>query len=162
MARKRRRKPHGQGCVYQRGPGNWWINWRETGRRHAKGGYATEEEATDVQAKITADVRAGRDGMPRAAKDVPDLGELAKAWIARRQHTHRSADEDDWRWKKHLSPWFAKMQPSEVDPALLRKFIEAKLTEGLSSTTVRLLVLEMSGLYSDLVEQWHAAHNPVR
>lgn len=162
MARKRRRKPHGQGCAYQRGPGNWWISWREDGRRNSKGGYATQEEAADVLAKITADVRAGRDGMPRAAKVVPDLGELAKAWIARRQHTHRSADEDDWRWKKHLSPWFAKLQPSEVDPALLRKFIEAKLTEGLSSTTVRLLVLEMSGLYSDLVEQGQAAHNPVR
>jgi integrase len=45
---------------------------------------------------------------------------------------------------------------------LLRRIIEAKLAEGLSSTTVRLLVLQVSGLFSDLVEQGHAPHNPVR
>jgi integrase len=162
MARKRRRKPHGQGCVYKRGKNNWWIAWREGGKRRTRGGYPTEDEANDLLARITADVRAGRDAMPVVAKDVPELGELANAWIKRRQLTHRSANEDQWRWSKHLSPWFAKLQPSAVDPALLRKFIEAKLAEGLSSTTVRLLVLEMSGLFSDLVEQGHAAHNPVR
>jgi len=162
MGRKRKRRPHGQGSAYQRGPGNWWISWREAGRRHAKGGYPTEKEALDVLSKTMADVRADRDGMTRPAKDAPNLGKLAKAWIARRKQTHRSADEDNWRWKKHLSPWFAKLRPSEVDPALLRKLIEAKLAEGLSSSTVRLLVLEMSGLFSDLVEQGHAKHNPVR
>ena len=113
-------------------------------------------------ARITADVRAGRDGMTRSTKEVPDLGELAKAWIERREHTHRSADEDRWRWRKHLSPWFGKLRPSEVDSALLRRFIEAKLAEKLSSTTVRLLVLEMSGIFSDLVEQGYAEYNPVR
>jgi len=162
MARKRRRKPHGQGCAYKRGKDNWWIAWREGGKRRTKGGYPTEEEANDVLARITADVRAGRDGMPVAAKDVPELGGLAEAWIAQREVTHRSADEDRWRWHKHLSPWFGKRLLTEIDPALLREFIEAKLAEKLSSSTVRLLVLEMSGLYSDLVERGLAPHNPVR
>jgi len=162
MARKRRRKPHGQGCVYQRGRGNWWIAWREAGRRRTKGGYATEDEAAAVLAKITADVRAGWDGMPLAEKEIPSLGELADAWLERREHTHRSADEDRYRWDKHLKPWLAKLRPAEVDSALLRRFIEAKLAERLSPTTVRLLILEISGLFGDLVEQGHAAHNPVR
>ena len=187
MARKRKRKPHGQGCTYKRGKGNWWIAWREGGKRSTsypcractckgnwwiawreggkrrrKGGYPTEDEANDVLARITADVRAGRDGMPVAAKDVPELGELAEAWIARRELTHRSADEDHWRWHKHLAPWFGKRLLTEIDPALLREFIEAKLAEKLSSTTVRLLVLEMSGLFSDLVERELVPHNPVR
>jgi integrase len=100
--------------------------------------------------------------MPRAEKEIPSLGELAEAWLERREHTHRSADEDRYRWDKHLKPWLAKLRPVEVDPALLRRFIEAKLAEKLSSTTVRLLILEISGLFGDLVEQGHAAHNPVR
>lgn len=160
--RKRRRKPYGQGCVYQRGRGNWWIAWREKGRRYRQGGYASRAEAEKSLASITANVRAERDGVPRPPKEVPSLGELANAWLDRRDATHRSADEDRYRWDRHLEPWLGKLQPTEVDPAFLRRFIEAKLAEKLSSTTVRLLVLEISGLFSDLVEQGHAPHNPVR
>lgn len=63
--------------------------------------------------------------MPFVAKDVPELAELAEGWLARREMTHRSADEDRWRWHKHLAPWFGKRRPTEVNPALLREFIEA-------------------------------------
>ena len=34
MARKRRRKPHGQGCAYKRGKDNLWIAWREGEASH--------------------------------------------------------------------------------------------------------------------------------
>jgi integrase len=93
---------------------------------------------------------------------VPTLSELFDLWIERRKKAHRSADEDAWRWKKHLKPLLGHLQPAAVDSALLRHLIEKKLGEKLSPTTVRLLVLEVSGIFSDLVEQGHAEHNPVR
>lgn len=162
MARPRKKRPKGQGCVYQRGLGNFWIKWREGGRQRFLGSYPTRKDAERTLATIAANLRAERDGLPKDRSNIPHLADLAKAWLDRRDKTHRSADEDRWRWSKHLAGWFGHVQPQEVDPALLRRFIEAKLTEGLSSTTVRLLILEVSGLFSDLVEQGMAAHNPVR
>ncbi len=33
MGRAKRRRAHNLGCVYQRGPRNSWIKWRECGRQ---------------------------------------------------------------------------------------------------------------------------------
>jgi len=162
MPRKARRRPHNTGTVYQRGPGNFWVAFRINGRRRYWRGFGTFDQAERARAKLAADIAAGNVGLPVERAPVSALGDLFEAWYARRLKTHRSAKEDRWRWDRHLAPWLAKLKPDEVDPALLRRIIEAKLAEGLSSTTVRLLTLEVSGLFSDLVEQGHAAHNPVR
>jgi hypothetical protein len=62
MARRRRRRPHGLGSVYQRGPGNWWIKWRESGRYRYAHGYATRELADQVLAKVVADIAGAGPG----------------------------------------------------------------------------------------------------
>jgi len=162
MARKRRKKPHNHGTVYQRGPGNFWVAFRINGRRRYWRGFATFEDADKVRAKVAADLANGNAGIHAERDPVPPLGDLFKKWHERREKTHRSAGEDKWRWDRHLAGWLKDLRPADVDPALLRRLIEAKLAEGLSSTTVRLLILEVSGLFSDIVEQGMATHNPVR
>ncbi|HVT07870.1 MAG TPA: tyrosine-type recombinase/integrase [Polyangia bacterium] len=138
------------------------MAFRIGARRRYWRGYATFGEAEKARTKIASDIAAGKIGLEVEKAPVPSLGELFEAWHKRRQKTHRSAKEDRWRWDRHLATWLKNLTPAEVDPALLRRIIEAKLAEGLSSTTVRLLVLQVSGLFSDLVEQGHAPHNPVR
>jgi integrase len=162
VARKRRRRAHGQGCVYERGPGNWWLKWREGGRVRYEGGLLSREVAQQVLNKVVADLAAGRAGLPRDPKDAPLLEVLAKDWLERRKLTHRSADDDQLRWTNHLKPWFGKCRPSEVDQASLRRFIEAKLAEELSPATVRLCIMLLSSFFGDLVEQGHVQANPVR
>ncbi len=84
-----------------------------------------------------------------------------KTWLERRKLTHRSARDDRCRWKLHLGPAFARLKPYEVDPARLRRFIENKLAEGLSPTTVGHCVRQLSTFFSDIVEAGHAPSNPV-
>ena len=162
MARKRRRRAHGQGCVYERSPGSWWLKWREGGRVRYKGGLPSRELAQQVLNKVVADLAAGRAGLPRDPKDTPTLEVLAKDWLDRRKLTHRASDDDKHRWYNHVGPWFGKYRPSEVDQASLRRFIEAKLAEELSPATVRLFIMLLSGFFGDLVEQGHVQANPVR
>lgn len=88
MARPKRRRPHGMGSVYQRGPASWWIKWREGGPVRYSHGYATRELAERVRDKIVADLAAGRAGLPAKAEDSPLLTELATDWLARRAATH--------------------------------------------------------------------------
>ena len=162
MARPRKRRAPHAGSVYRRGAGSWRIRWRENGQRRYLAGYLDRETAELALAKILGDLRRGEVGIAPNRGPVPTCGELFTPWYERRKKTHRSAKEDHWRWEKHLRPFLAHLQPAAVDSALLRRLIEAKLSEGLSSTTVRLLILEVSGFFTDSVEQGHAAHNPVR
>src|SRR5215472_3995408 len=136
MARRRRRKAHNQGCVYQRGPRNWWIKWRENGRVRYKGSFETPELAERVRAKIVSDLAAGRAGLAPDPKGQPTLSVLAENWIERRKHTHRAATDDAGRWKHHLQPYFGACRPAEVDAASIRAFIEAKRAAGLAPNTV--------------------------
>lgn len=161
MARKKRKRPSGQGCVWQRGPGNFWIRWRERGRLRSRGGYATFDEAEKILAVITSNVRAERDGMPTDPRLAPTLAELGRDWLKRRDQTHRSAADDRSRWKRHVEPFFGKCKPGEVDAALIRKFTEEKLSGSLSPTTVGHCVRLLSTMFADIVERGYAAANPV-
>jgi integrase len=172
MGRRRRKRANGLGSVVRRGS-TWAVRWRQNGLRRFMGGFETEAEAEEARKQITADIAGGRAGVRAKSTEAKALAKLAPKWIERRKKTHRSAAEDHWRWEKHLRPWFGHLRPDQVDQALLRRFIEAKLTEPnkladgslgdpLSSSTVRLLILEMSALFTDLVEQGHAEQNPVK
>ncbi len=66
-----------------------------------------------------------------------------------------------YRWKLHLAPAFRRMKPQEVDAAKLRRFIEGKLAEGLSPTTVGHCIRQLSTFYADIIEAGHAPSNPV-
>lgn len=163
MARKRRPRAKGHGSIVVKGA-NTWIRWRQNGvRRNMRfpgTDPKTRETAEQALNTILLDLARGGAGLEVTKAPAMSLAELAAAWIARRKKTHRSADEDGWRWKKHLGPAFGHVPPDEVDGGRIRRFIEQKLTEGLSSSTVRLLIRQMSSFYSDLVEQHHAKRNP--
>lgn len=174
--KKRRRRAAGGGTIWQRG-GNWWVQWREGGRRRSAK-FPTEDLARRVLAKILGDIAAGRAGLEPERAEVPPLSKLAEDWLKRRENTHRSANMDRSRWEHHLAPRLGHLTPDQVDGAILRRMIEEKLSkgrlgtrgkqrgkptdQGLSSSTVRLLVRLLSSLFSDLVEQGHARHNPVK
>lgn len=161
MPRQKRKRGHGRGGVYCKGPGRWWISWRENGLRRSAHGYATKDEAEQALAKITLRVRSGQPGATQAP-DGSRLGPLGEEWLSRREaQGSRAIRQDRCRWTKHLVPHFGRMRPAEVDEAALRRFIEGRLAKGLSSTSVRHLVRLLSCLFSDLVERRLAPRNPV-
>lgn len=148
------------GTVYQRGPGNWWINWLEGGRKRFARGYATRELAEKVLAKIVADLAAGRAGLVQDPKGLPTLAELAETWLEDRKLTHRAVADDRCRWHLHLKPVFGGMKPSEVEETGIRTFIMAKLGDGMNAATVGHCVRLLSTFFSDLVPRY-VVRNPV-
>jgi integrase len=148
------------GQVLFRG-GTWSIRWREGGRRRFKSGFPSEDTATRVLNRILVDVAEGRKSGAPDPKNLPTLAELAKDWVERREHTHRSWRDDKNRWNKHLKDAFGACKPPEVDGAMIRRFVETKIAAGLSSTTVGHLVRGLSTFFSDLVERGYVPANPV-
>ena len=162
MARRKRRRPDNMGSVYQRGPGNFWIQWKENGRRRYAHGYETRDLAEKVLAKTVADIAAGRAGLPPDQKGIPTLAVLAAPWLTRRELTNRDVKKDKLRWKNHLCPFFGLLKPGEIDRAKIRAFVEAKLAEGFNSATIVRCIHLLSSLYEDLIERGLAPVNPVR
>jgi integrase len=163
MARKPRRRTWGSGSLEQLRSGWWRIRWREQDGARKTAKYADRGDAEAVLARILSNVRAGKPSghvAPDSAA-APLLSELADKWLERRQETHRAWRDDQNRWRKHLKPAFGHCRGQEVSQAAIRRFVEAKLAEGLSSTTVGHCVRLLSTFMADVVEQGYATTNPV-
>jgi integrase len=158
MARKPKRRTWGSGSIFER-DGRWWIRWRARGKRKAKS-FISKDLAEKVLAEVLAAAEREGAGMAPDPSMAPTIGEAAATWLERRKKTHRAAQDDVSRWK-HIGPTFDKMKPSEVNAANLRRFIEAKLSEGLNPATVQHFVALISSLFTDLREQGLCAVNPV-
>jgi len=159
MARKARRRTWGSGSIAERS-GRWWIRWRENGRRRCKS-FASLEVAEEALAKNVRDAEGDSEGLRRDYRKAPTLDTLAKPWLERRAKTHRDAKGARCRWKLHLGPVFGKLRPHQVDAGKLRAFIEQKLAEGQSPTSVGHFVRHLSTFYADIIEGGHCAINPV-
>jgi integrase len=162
MPRKRRKRPHGHGTIWEQG-GNWWIRWREHGRRHTHK-FPNRELAAKVLARIVADIAAGRGAVELDPSGLPTIDEIATDWIERREKAGvvRSWRDDRSHWNAHLKAHFGGCKPPEIDVALIRRFVESKLAEGLAPTSVKHLIVTLSGLFADAIEQGNARANPCR
>ncbi len=157
MPRKRRKRPHGS--IRQRGA-CWTVRWREKGRRRSAS-YPDRDTAEKVLKRIIGDIAAGRGGLEVERPPAPQLSKLSADWIARREKTHRAWRDDQIRMNKHILPFFGHLRPPEVTPTEIRRFVEAKIAGGLSSTTTGHCVRLLSTWFADLVEKGHAEGNPV-
>src|SRR5438105_2168205 len=161
MTRHRKRRQWGSGEIHQISSG-WQVRWRENGLRRARGGFATREDAERVLAKIRGDMAQHRAGLPPDPRGLPTLAELVPDILDRRKLTHRAADCDRYRWKKHIEPHFGHLKPTTVDVARIRAFVEVKLAEKLNPATIRIFVALLSAVFVDLTERGLATGNPAR
>jgi integrase len=162
LGRKSRKRVRGSGSVYRRGSGPWRIKYTVNGTYQYASGFPDRESAELLLKKILFDMSRGRAGIAPDPKSIPTLGALAVDWLERRAKTHRSQRDDFSRWKHHLGPFFGHRRPAELTAAEIRRFAEAKLLGGLSSTTVGHCIRLLSTFYSDLVERQLAQTNPVK
>jgi hypothetical protein len=123
---RRRRRQWGRGSLKRTANGTWQIRWRENGRRRARGGLESLEDAERVLSMVLGDLAQGRSGLPPDPRRAPKLGALAGPFLDR---------------------------PAEVDAGRIRAFIELKRAEALNPATVRILIAILSALLTDLVER---------
>jgi integrase len=114
-----------------------------------------------VLARNLRNAERDTEGVARDYRTAPTLDELAKPWLERRAKTHRDAKGCRSRWKIHIGPAFGRMKPHEIDAGKLRAFIERKLSEGQSPTSVGHMIRHLSTFYADIIEGGHAPSNPV-
>jgi integrase len=161
----RRKKVHrgkrGSG-TYQNRNGRHVIQWTDRdGRRRTKS-FPTKELAIQVLAQVSANVIRGKNGIEETTPDAKTktLSQHGQVWLAER--TNASAYTDRNRWALHLEKEVGHFTPNQLKIPELKKLIKALLAKNLSTATVGKCIILLSALYSDLVEDGHAALNPVR
>lgn len=160
MARKKRKGEYGRGTVFKRADrGTWSVAWRTEAGRQYEHGFADEDSARKRLAVVLGDIAADRK-VP--GRDRSTLNDHADPWLDARESTHRSAYDDRNRWDNHLRQTLGNRKPNDVTVPVLKDFMARKKREGLSTTTVNLLVRLLSTLYTDLVEDGKALANPCR
>ena len=157
-----RRRTRGSGQIYREKGRGWAIRWQDAGQQRYRGGFDSKALAERVLARTLGQLAVHRSGLPADPRTVPTIGELAPDWLDRRKATNRSGTEDGYRWKKHVGPWFNRRRPGEVDAGVIRAFVEDRLSYGLASGTVRILVALLSAFFADLQERGLASSNPAR
>ena len=147
-----RHRAWGEGEVIRLPNGRARVRWRENGQRRSKN-FPSVTLAEAFRRGTIGDLARERAGMGPDPRKFPALERLAKDWIARREHTHRSWVDDRGRWDNHLGPVFGRMRAAEVDVPAIRSFVEARHREGMNADTLRLLVACLSSLLTDLRER---------
>src|SRR5579871_5622343 len=174
MSKRKRRRAKGTGSVYRRaGAQVWTVAWTQNGVQHTESGFPDEETAERFRCLKVVDVAEGKD--PRLKKKhTGTLRDLAEVWLTTRcgtkaegdkppmAGTHRSGNQDRYRWEGHLREAVGHLAPDDLDAATLRTVLEERLAAGLSPATVQLLQRLVSTLYTDLIEQGVASRNPAR
>ena len=150
-----RRRNWGTGSVVApTAPGAAWsIRWQEAGRRRFKSGFPSRELAQRALDGIRGDLARDRAGLPPDARRLPTLAALAKDWLARREHTHRSWRTDRDRWKRDLEPTFGLLRAAEVTQAGIRAWAEGARRRGLAAGSVGLGLRLLSTFWTDLAER---------
>jgi integrase len=161
MPRTKRRREWGRGTVFKRGDrGTWSISWRQDGARSYEHAFETEDAAKKRLAVILGDIAAGRKLKPKAGART--LNAYADPWLDARDGTHRSAYDDRNRWDNHLRDTLGRLKPADVTVPVLKGFMARKKTEGLSTSTINLLIRLLSTFFTDLVESGDVDANPCR
>lgn len=145
--------------VQKQRSGRWSVKveqvngrWRSIGKT-----FATEPEARHARDCIDKTVQ-------RRAKVRPEtMAHFAQARIkARLKDGLASAQDDEGRWRNHCSgERWAAYPPNRVSRRDMRRFRDKLLSSGMHPKTAREVLLFVSGLFKDLVEDQVVSESPM-
>jgi len=138
--------------------GRWLVKAEQpNGQWRSLDTYDTEEEAEAMRAAAAKRVNQ------RSRRRVKTLADYAKERLADREGRGlASVRSDRSRWRTHLAgESFVQLPPSRVTRRDVRRFRERLVKRDISAKTAREVMLFVSGLFDDLVEDQVIASSPM-
>ena len=145
----------------------WWVRYYTDGKILRRSTKATDKKRALAAAKEFYDEINHRKyaGLALSASKVTKFVqcalaamEMQAARVARGELTKMVHDNDEWRLKKHVLPFFANYEVSKIDffalELFLRKVSEDKISQ---STTIAYMALVKKVLTHALKKEWIAA-----
>jgi integrase len=168
------RRPAGTGSLFARGDAGgretWYATWYADGRKVKRRigakrvpGTRTGLTKTQAEAELRRLIGEVTAAVPR--EDRTALEEAGERYVEHLETVKRRKPTTitDYRTilRRHLAPFMGDRAIDAVDGVLIRRYISAKLREGLSHKTVRNHVVFLHGLFGHAVARGWARANPV-
>jgi integrase len=137
-------RPRGSGSIYQNGSAVWWVKFYVRGIARRESSHSpdrkvaekllkrrlAEVETKTYIARTNVKISDERDGKPVSGTLIEDL------FAEYRQQGRKSIKTAEWRWKKHLEPFFRKLPADDLNTDLVQRYCAKREAEGASGASI--------------------------
>lgn len=127
-------RPRGSGSIYQNGSAVWWVKFYVRGIARRESSHSTDRKvAENLLKRRLAEVET-KTYIPRTNVKVDEL--ISDLFAEYRQQRRKSIKTAEWRWKKHLEPFFRKLPADDLNTDLAQRYCAKREAEEASGASI--------------------------
>src|ERR1039457_6256780 len=128
------KRPRGSGSIYQNGSAVWRIKFSVRGKSQRESSRSTDRKAAEKLLKRRLAEVETRTFIARTNVKVDEL--ISDLFAEYRQQGRKSLPTAEWRWKKHLEPFFRKLPADDLNTDLVQRYCAKREAEGASGPSI--------------------------
>jgi integrase len=127
-------RPRGSGSIYQNGSSVWWIKFYVRGIARRESSHSTDRKVAEKLLKRRLAEVETKTYIPRTNIKIDEL--ITDLFAEYRQQGRKSIKTAEWRWKKHLEPFFRKLPADDLSTDLVQRYCAKREAEGASGPSI--------------------------
>jgi integrase len=127
-------RPRGSGSIYQNGSAVWWIKFYVRGIARRESSHSPDRKAAERLLKRRLAEVETKTYIARTNVKVDEL--IADLFAEYRQQGRKSIKTAEWRWKKHLEPFFRKLPADDLNTDLVQRYCAKREAEKASGGSI--------------------------
>lgn len=127
-------RPRGSGSIYHNGSAVWWVKFYVRGITRRESSHSPDRKVAEKLLKRRLAEVETKTYIPRTNVKVDEL--IADMFAEYRQQGRKSITTVEWRWKKHLEPFFRKLPADDLNTDLAQRYCAKREDERASGGSI--------------------------
>jgi integrase len=127
-------RPRGSGSIYQNGSAVWWVKFYVRGIARRESSHSTDHKVAEKLLKRRLAEVETKTYIARTNVKVDEL--ISDLFAEYRQQGRKSIKTAEWRWKKHLEPFFRKLPADDLNTDLVQRYCAKREAEKASGASI--------------------------
>ena len=127
-------RPRGSGSIYQNGSAVWWVKFYVRGIARRESSHSPDRKAAERLLKRRLAEVETKTYIARTNVKIDEL--ISDLFAEYRQQGRKSIATAEWRWKKHLEPFFRKLPADDLSTDLVQRYCAKREAEGASGASI--------------------------
>lgn len=127
-------RPRGSGSIYQNGSAVWWVKFYVRGIARRESSHSTDRKVAEKLLKRRLAEVETKTYIARTNVKIDEL--ISDLFAEYRQQGRKSLPTAEWRWKKHLEPFFRKLPADDLNTDLVQRYCAKREAEGASGPSI--------------------------
>src|ERR1017187_8970872 len=129
-----RPRPRGSGSIYQNGSAVWWVKFYVRGIARRESSHSTDRKVAEKLLKRRLAEVETKTFVMRTNVKIDEL--ISDLFAEYRQQGRKSIKTAEWRWKKHLEPFFHKLPADDLNTDLVQRYCAKREAEKASGASI--------------------------